>query len=89
MIRVVCAAIRHKNGDIILGPRHFDATMHKQIAQYKLIHTDWDKSSEQGFIDNHGVFLTRQEAFLIAQKEGQIIRRCGGDEGKLFSENLY
>jgi hypothetical protein len=51
---------------------------------------DWTKSQvEQGFIDQLGVFLTRQEAFAIASERGQIKRRVGGDEGKLFSENLY
>jgi hypothetical protein len=42
----------------------------------------------QGFVDNKGNFLTRKEALLIAEKENQIIRRCGGDV-ELYSENLY
>jgi hypothetical protein len=64
--------------------------MHKQIDQYKLIHIDWDgRNSEQGFIDTWGNFLTREEAWVNATFNNQIIRRCGGDEGRLYSENLY
>lgn len=48
----------------------------------------------QGFIDQFNNFYTRKEAWIIAETNGQIIRRVGGDmsldgEGKLFSENLY
>ena len=50
-----------------------------------------DKASiEQGFIDNFGNFLTREEAWLVAKAAGQVIKVCGGNgSGKLFSENLY
>lgn len=44
---------------------------------------------QQGFIDNKGNWHSREQAYVIAKAAGQIIRRCGGDEGKLFSENLY
>jgi hypothetical protein len=87
--RIVCAALRHQDtGDLILGPRHFDATMHKQISQYKLIYQDW-KKAEQGFIDTHGNFLTREEAKEVAEKQNQILRRVGRDGPSLYSENLY
>lgn len=33
--------------------------------------------------------MTREEAHEVAKAAGQIIRRCGGDEHKLYSENLY
>lgn len=85
--RVVCAAHRNKDGEIICGARHFDPVIRSQIFS----RTDKDtwKGSEQGFIDQFGKFLTRQEALEIALKRGQRIRRCGGDDDKLFSENLY
>lgn len=44
---------------------------------------------EQGFIDQRGNFLGRQEAWQVAQAAGQIIRRVGGDTeagGTLYSE---
>lgn len=85
--RVVCAALRDKQGRIIAGPRHFDQIMHEQIRARALPNA-W-KTSEQGFIDQHGVFLTREEALAVAVMAEQIVRRCGGDDDKLFSENLY
>jgi len=63
--------------------------MHQQIKA--LDQTLWEKVTDevQGFVTNKGEFLTREEAWIIALAEGQIIRRCGGDGEKLFSENLY
>lgn len=43
----------------------------------------------QGFIDNKGRWLSREDAFIVANNAGQIIQRVGGDDGKLFSENIY
>jgi hypothetical protein len=45
--------------------------------------------AEQGFVDQKGRFLTREQARAIAERRGQIRYRCGGDEKKLFSDNLY
>lgn len=86
--RVVCAA--NRNGDLlVLGARHFDMTMNRTIELIdpddRLCHGDW----EQGFIDQHGEFLTREEAWVVAEAAGQIIRRVGGDGVRLYSENLY
>lgn len=85
--RVVCAAIRDKLGRIIAGARHFDQVM---IAQIRRTTPDQDafRTAEQGFIDQFGNFLTREEAMVLATKWGQIIR---DDEGRqsLYSENLY
>jgi hypothetical protein len=86
--RVVCSAIRHESGDLILGPRHFDATMHKQLASYYLTTVSW-KAAEQGFIDQHGVFLTREDGYAIASRNGQIVRSIGYETNKLYSEHLY
>lgn len=103
--RIVCAANRvnisvyseelniNVNEDIILiGIRHWDNFMHEQfnalVGSYR-IHT---LPIEQGFIDQYGKFHTRTEAWKIADENGQIINRCGGDTangGTLFSENLY
>jgi hypothetical protein len=43
----------------------------------------------QGFLDNKGIFLTREEAHTVAKAAGQIVRRVGGDANRLYSENLY
>ena len=98
--RVVCAANRRKDGKIVCGARHCDSIMRQQIgSRLDLTRSDAEReesaswiTAEQGFIDQFGTFLTRTEAWKIAEANGQIIRRCGGDEyngGTLFSENLY
>ena len=83
--RVVCAAVRDSAGRIAIGPRHFDRTMIDAINNLP----EWSRPWEQGFIDQCGEFMTREEAHAVATGSSQIIRRCGGDEGRLFSENLY
>lgn len=88
--RIVCAANRLKfTNAVVVGVRHYDAFMRRQIAQSEY---NWCDPVEQGFIDQFGVFLTRTEAWVIAEKNGQILRRVGGDtanDGTLYSENLY
>lgn len=93
---VVCAAMR-KNGVIVCGARHFDSVMRPIIDKLDMGYGEW----EQGFIDQNGHFLTRKEAWKIADENGQIRRGTGWetqydprpagikDDGVLFSENLY
>ena len=85
--RVVCAALLNKDGRIVCGPRHFDQTMLVQIKERPGVNT-W-RDAEQGFIDQHGIFLNREEAWGIAERNGQILRRVGSYIPSLFSENLY
>lgn len=82
---IVCAAIRDATGQVVSGVRHFDGVMHATIKSMMSYTTPW----EQGFLDNAGRFLSREEAYLVAEAAGQIRRRVGGDNGRLFSENLY
>lgn len=96
--RIVCAANRPIVDGVpcepmILGPRHWDDTMRKT---YDLLKDYLDlpphSQFEQGFVDIHGVFRTRTEAWPIALAAGQIIFRCGGDQvdgGTLYSDNMY
>lgn len=92
--RVVCAAIRAADGTVLLGIRHYSGDMHEQIRQ----RTDGEKfkhrhDEDQGFVDQHGEFMDRYEAYLVASLAGQIVNRdaCGrGIAGpKLYSEGLY
>lgn len=84
---VVCAANRY--GDLIIpSARHHDKLMNKIImAIGELSKLD----SEQGFINQFGEFLTREEAMIVAKEAGQKIniRGCGGSNVTLFSEGLY
>ena len=49
------------------------------------------ESEVQGFVDQHGIFMDREEALQIAKKAGQLnvdrIKTWPDDE--LFSEDLY
>ena len=88
--RIVCAAVRDpSNGLIICGARHMDFLMIDVLIR---LGYSADKSPvdwEEGFVDNKGNFLDRQEAHKVATATGQIIQRCGGDARHLFSEILY
>ncbi len=86
---VVCAANRYED-TIILGARHWDTSMHRIGNKLKTVLAHPSSASwEQGFIDQFGVFMTREEAWIVAEAAGQIKYRVGGDGIKLYSENLY
>jgi hypothetical protein len=81
---VVCAALLNNDDEIICSPRHFDST-----ARAAFNWNDHWWNAEQGFVDQFGVFMSREEAWKVAEAAGQIKYRCGGDGKELFSENLY
>lgn len=98
--RIVCSAIFFQDGEIVaIGPRHYDSIMRSQIEQFRYSENSGaipisfiKKYGVQGFIDQHGKTYNRKEAWVIAEAEGQIRMRVGGDgpDGYgLFSENLY
>lgn len=92
--RIVCAALRAPDGELLLGIRHYSADMRRQIdarhdgAKFKQVHDE-----NQGFVDQYGVYVSREEAYRVAQEAGQITRphACGNglDGPKLYSEGLY
>jgi len=92
---VVCAAVRGENGFIVTGIRHYSMEMREQIS--KRVDGDMFKNrphEEQGFICNYGIYMSREEAFLIAKIAGQLDKvkeDCRhlylGNE--LYSEMLY
>ncbi len=82
---IACAALRFPDGTILAAPRHGGA-MNGALKSRLGLQGD----PEQGFLTNRfDRFVTRKEAHAIAQAAGQIRYRCGGDDGRLFSENLY
>ena len=85
---IVCAANRNKAGKIVAGARHWDIIMRGQILKNDKRPKDWF-DVEQGFIDQSGIFLNRQEAWNVAKAAGQIKYWNGNCEGTLFSEDLY
>lgn len=90
---VVCAA--NKYGEVlILGARHGDHLMVAQLLRHHesgLIHRGTTcPRSNQGFVDQDGVFMNREEAYEVAKAAGQINRwrpKYAGDW--LCSEDLY
>lgn len=100
--RIVCAANRLHllTGEtyLVLGARHWDPHMHrfanalKRILQEKFPYEKklWrhDIKTDQGFVDQRNNFLTREEAWKVAEAAGQILR-VTGEEGVLYSEDLY
>lgn len=94
MRRVVCAAIRADDGSVLLGIRHYSHDMHDQLHArtdaWKFKHRH---DPDQGFVDQWGIFMSREEAFVVASVAGQIVHveNCGeGLNGmKLYSEGLY
>lgn len=84
---MVCAAIR-KGRIIIASPRHYDEFTHNVLCALHPSEKMYD--AEQGFIDQWGKFMTREEAFEVASAVGQIIKKTGNPDSKeLFSEDIY
>lgn len=92
--RVVCAAIRAADGDLLLGIRHYSPDMRRQIEQRMDGHKFKHRHDEdQGFVDQWGQWMSRIEAFEVAKANGQLYDpgACGvGLDGpRLYSEGLY
>jgi hypothetical protein len=91
--RIVCAALRNAQGAVICGIRHYDSIMNAAIGREGPEY--WiPREVEQGFVSNRYPFnfLTRKEAFVIAQRAGQIRPgKVPGMEaiGELDSSMLY
>ncbi len=84
--RIVCAAIKLKTGTILCSPRHYDKLSYDLIMKYNIV----TEGAVQGFVDQKGNFLTREEAYQIAEKEDQILRETPFTQcKKLDSEALY
>lgn len=84
--RVVCAAIRADDGEILVGIRHYSTDMLRQIHA----RSDGEKfyhrqDQDQGFVDQYGEYMTRSEAMTVALAAGQVNQ----DTGELCSEDLY
>ncbi len=90
--RIVCAAIRAANGDLILGIRHYSEDMHYAIRaradgrRFENRHDD-----DQGFVNTWGEYLTRKEAYKVAVHNNQIRDPAAGNgySEHLYSEMLY
>jgi len=83
---IVCAANLTADNKIILGVRHHDpimrATRNSQASICKGI-------EKQGFIDQWGTWVSRDEALFIVKETGQHLKRPWDEYDTLYSENLY
>lgn len=84
-IRRVSMAANIVDGRLIIGNRHFCPLMRMQIDALQLDYHKHDISYDQGFVDQWGIYMSREEAFLVAKERGQI--REVYLEGTLFSED--
>ena len=82
--RLVSAAIQ-RDDIIVMGVRHFDKIMQRQLEVANLDRKGW----EQGFVTNKLRFVTRDEAWGIAVANDQLCWGKDREPGKLFSEDLY
>ena len=86
--RIVSAANRSPEGLVVMCVRHgcdlFFGVVDKMFDEGKC-YLDW----EQGFVTNKYRFVSREEAWIIAEKQGQIIRDQDLCVGTLYSEHLY
>ena len=84
---VVCAANKLPSGVILCGARHWDKIMRAQCDAIG----EKGGREKQGFIDQFGEFLTREEAMEIVKENGQPfnMERNGSGDVVLFSEGLY
>lgn len=82
--KVVCAAVRHKEIKevVICSARHFDALMRSIINLTEWTHHDF---REQGFVDQWGIYMSREEARAVAIEYGVEPDL----KNTLFSEDLY
>jgi len=85
--KVICSALQAYDGSILLGIRHYSKDMHDQIEARKDGEKFyWLHDKSQGFVDQHGIYMTREEAYLVAVEASQIPER---EVKLLYSEDLY
>ena len=87
-----------RDGHIVTGVRHYSPDMRKTLRLLYPRHWlfRWFNArpkyylqvKEQGFVDQYGEFLTREQAWYVAERQQQI-RKQTGTYGTLYSEDLY
>lgn len=82
--RVVSMAANVVDGYLIIGNRHFCPLMQMQIDLLGLMCQNHNVRTQQGFVDQWGVYMNRKNAWIVAKEAGQIKQVY--TEGTLFSE---
>lgn len=86
---VVCAANKY-GPHVFTGIRHFCPVMRQNMAGWGITALKLKHKEIQGFVDQHGVFMDRKEAYEVAKAAGQInLHRPKNPGDWLCSEDLY
>jgi len=72
---------------VVPGVRHYSPDM-RAVMLRAYGPGYWLRVKDEGFIDSMGTFLNREDAWKVAEENGQI-RYKVSRPGTLFSENLY
>ena len=83
---VVCAANKYPDGLILVGVRHSCPTMRAQLDR---MDPKPEGIAEQGFIDQWGNWMGRDEALFVVKANNQPLRYPADEWDTLYSENLY
>lgn len=83
---VVCAANRYPDGLILTGIRHGCPIMN---AQLRRMNPKPEGRPEQGFVDQWGNWMARDEALNVVKMTEQPLRYPIDKYDTLYSENLY
>lgn len=83
--RVVSAAMLMDDGLVVPGVRHFSPEM--QAVLHRIYGTNYHlRVKMQGFVDARGNFLTREEAWVRADQNGQIFLYDPSGKGRLIQQ---
>ena len=85
---VICAAVRAKDGKVIIGHRHnFAMRTMNVIPGYE---NERPNGDDQGFITSMNRYVNREEGYKLQIEAGIPSKDPGGYRGgELFSEDLY
>lgn len=73
-----------KTGFVVCGRRHHNIFYSVYVINGN---NKLDDYATQGFLTRNNLFLNRQEAYILAKENGQLIH--SHKEGELFSEDIY
>ena len=81
----------HGHNVLLCSARHWDQSMDDQLKVLEIIGLGISSTRfDQGFIDQHGVYMDREEAMVVAKAAGQVSEDYVGISAtKLDSEGLY
>ncbi|MGE4043393.1 MAG: hypothetical protein AB7F35_00970 [Acetobacteraceae bacterium] len=88
--RIVAAANKCSDGTVICAVRHYDPIM-RSVLMWLPPKVAASAEMQQGFVDSQGQFLTREEAWKVAEAAGQLLDRAptDGRGGTLYSEDVW